>query len=146
MSCGRRRRPSFYSVSHSCVSSHVLPAPRRLAGAEQGSGVSEGFLNPRCGRVRAAKYAPRGRRHILERRHGLADIVERGAVVVVYATALYMTAGASRAEVLEAVAICEELLCRDRRVLGPSHPDTLDGFREIDRACMTLEDYRKFKS
>ena len=63
-----------------------------------------------------------------------------------YATALYMTAGASRAEVLEAVAICEELLCRDRRVLGPSHPDTLDGFREIDRACMTLEDYRKFKS
>ena len=63
--------------------SHILPAPRRLAGAEQGSGVSEVFLNPRCGRVRAAKYAPRSPCHVLERCHGLADIVERGAVVVV---------------------------------------------------------------
>jgi len=27
--------------------------------------------------VRAAEHAPRGRRHILERRHGLAEIVER---------------------------------------------------------------------
>jgi tetratricopeptide (TPR) repeat protein len=33
--------------------------------------------------VRAAKYAPRSPCHVLERCHGLADIVERGAVVVV---------------------------------------------------------------
>ena len=44
------------------------------------------------------------------------------------------------------MAICEELLCKDRRVLGPSHPDTLEVLVELDRACMTLEDYRKFKS
>ena len=60
--------------------------------------------------------------------------------------ALYRPTGASRGEVLGAVAICEELLCKDRRVLGPSHPDTLEVLVELDRACMTLEDYRKFKS
>ena len=63
-----------------------------------------------------------------------------------YATALYRTAQASRAEVFEAVAICEKLWCTERRVLGPSHPDALEVLVELDRACMTLEDYRKFKS
>ena len=63
-----------------------------------------------------------------------------------YAMALYRPAGASRAEVLEAVATFDELLCKDRRVLGPSHPYTLEVLGEFDRACMTLEDYRKFKS
>ena len=52
----------------------------------------------------------------------------------------------SRAEVFEAVAICEELWSTHRRVLGPSHPDTLQCLVELDRASMTLEDYRKFKS
>ena len=60
--------------------------------------------------------------------------------------ALYRPAGASRAEVLEAVANCEDVLCKDRRVLGPSHPYTLEVLGELDRARMTLEDYRKFKS
>ena len=55
-------------------------------------------------------------------------------------------AGASRAEVFEAVAICEKLWSTHRRVLGPSHPDTLECLVELDRASMTLEDYRKFKS
>ena len=63
-----------------------------------------------------------------------------------YAMALYRHAGASRGEVLEAVASFEELLCKDRRVLGPSHPDSLEVLSELDRARMTLEDYRKFKS
>ena len=57
-----------------------------------------------------------------------------------YAKALYRTTGASRAEVLEAVAIFEELLCTQRRVMGPSHPGTLGVLRELDRARMTLED------
>ena len=134
--------------------------------------------------MRAAEHAPREPYRLLQRRHGLAKIVERGAIVpetllaahqlaatlielgrygqvksfvlpllrhgrsfrLAYAKALYMTAGASRAEVLGALAICEELLCMDRRVLGPSHPDTLEALRELDRASMTLEDYRKFKS
>ena len=63
-----------------------------------------------------------------------------------YAMALYRPAGASRGEILEAVASFEEQLCTDRRVFGPSHPDTLDVLRDLDRALMILEDYRKFKS
>ena len=63
-----------------------------------------------------------------------------------YDKALYRTAGASRGEVFEAVASFEEQVGTCRRVLGPSHPDTLDILRELGRARMTLEDYRKFKS
>ena len=63
-----------------------------------------------------------------------------------YAIALYRPAGASRAEVSEAVAIFDDVLCKLRRVLGPSHPETLATLAELDRARMTLEDYLKFKS
>ena len=38
-------------------------------------------LNPRNERMRATEYAPRGPFHVLKRRHGLAEIVERGAGV-----------------------------------------------------------------
>ena len=34
--------------------------------------------------MRAAEHAPRGPFHVLERRHGLAEIGERGAFVLVY--------------------------------------------------------------
>ena len=54
---------------------------RRLAGAEYGSRLSQIVLNCRCLRVRAAEHAPRNRLDVLERSHGLADIVERGAGV-----------------------------------------------------------------
>ena len=50
--------------------------PRRLAGAEGRSRESQGFPNPHYVRVRAAEHAPRGPFQLLERRHGLADIVE----------------------------------------------------------------------
>ena len=46
----------------------------------RGSHGSQGSLNSRRERVCAAEHAPRGRFHILERRHALADIVECGAV------------------------------------------------------------------
>ena len=65
---------------------------------------------------------------------------------LVYAKALYRPAGASRGEVFEAVAIFEEVLFIARRVGGLSHPRTLEIIVELDRARMTLEDYRKFKS
>ena len=58
-----------------------LSRRRRLAGAEVGSPVSQGNLNRPYGRVRAAKHTTRGPFRVLERRHGLAEIVERGAVV-----------------------------------------------------------------
>ena len=53
----------------------------RFAGAEGGLRVLQRILNPHCGRMRAPKYAPRDPGHLLHRRHGLAEIVERGAVV-----------------------------------------------------------------
>ena len=63
------------------VSINKLGAPRRrLAGAERGSRFLQCVLNIFCKRVRAAEHASRGPFHVLERRHGLAQIVERGAV------------------------------------------------------------------
>ena len=59
---------------------YLLPT---LAGAERGSRVSQGCPNIHCGRVRATEHASRGSFRVLERLHGLADIVERGAVVLV---------------------------------------------------------------
>ena len=57
---------------------------RRFAGAEGGSRVSQDApIGRRCKRVRAAKHAPCDRFRVLERRHGLAEIVERGAGVLV---------------------------------------------------------------
>ena len=58
-----------------------LSRRRRLAGAERGSRLSQGNLNIRYERVRATEHAPCGRFHLFERRHGLAEIVERRAVV-----------------------------------------------------------------
>ena len=55
----------------------------RLAGAKRGSRVSQIVLNPLCGWVRAAEHAPRNLFYVLERRHGLAEIVERGGGVLV---------------------------------------------------------------
>ena len=62
-----------------------LGVPRRLrfVGGEHFSCELQIALNIRCGRVRAAKHAPRHPFRLLERRHGLADIVERGAGVAV---------------------------------------------------------------
>ena len=54
-----------------------------LGGAERGSRVLQGSLNSFCDRVRAAEHAPRDPFRVLERRHGLADIVERGVGVIV---------------------------------------------------------------
>ena len=40
-------------------------------------------LNAPCGRVRAAEHAPRDLVYLLERRHRLVEIVERGGGVLV---------------------------------------------------------------
>ena len=55
----------------------------RFAGAENGSRVLQVFRRGLGGRMRAAENAPRGPFGVLERRHCLADIVERGAGVLV---------------------------------------------------------------
>ena len=45
--------------------------------------MSQEVSNPFCERVRASEHAPRGPFNFLERSNGLADIVERGVIVVV---------------------------------------------------------------
>jgi hypothetical protein len=55
----------------------------QLANAERGSRGSQIPLNPRCERVRATEDAPGDPFCVLERRHGLAEVIERGAGVLV---------------------------------------------------------------
>ena len=57
---------------------------RRLAGAERGSRFSQSRLDPRYERVRATEHASGGPVYLLERRHGLAEIVQRGGGVLVW--------------------------------------------------------------
>ena len=58
----------------------VLRQRRRFADAEKRSRFLQILSNIRGKRVHAAKNAPRDSPRVLERRHGLAEIVERGAV------------------------------------------------------------------
>ena len=51
---------------------------------ERRSRISQFVLNRFRGRVLATEHAPRGSFRFLERRHGLAEIVEGGAGVFVY--------------------------------------------------------------
>ena len=61
---------------------------RFFAGAERGTCVLQCVLDLRCERVRATEHAPRGPFYILESLHGLAEIVELGAVVTVERTCI----------------------------------------------------------
>ena len=56
---------------------------RRLCFAEGGSRLLQIALNPLCGRVCTTEHASGGPFRILERRHGFAEIVERGGGVLV---------------------------------------------------------------
>ena len=61
-------------------------APTWLGRVERRKRLSryvEASSNESCDWVRATENAPRSPFHILERRHGLAEIVERGVVVPV---------------------------------------------------------------
>ena len=56
---------------------------RRLAGGERGSGVSQGLIKSPFERMCAAKNTTPGPCRLLESRHSLAEIVERGGGVLV---------------------------------------------------------------
>ena len=65
------------------ICSIVLGTPRRrLAGGENSSRRFQTIFKCRGERVRAAKHAPRDPSRILEGRHGLVEIVERGGGVL----------------------------------------------------------------
>ena len=66
--------------------------------------------------MRTSEHAPRDPCRILERRHGLAEIVERGGGV------LYNDTGATFRDLLEAVRRLEKLTLTAQRVLGRFHP------------------------
>ena len=70
-------------VSYLYASRGRAPFLRRHAGAERGSRVSQILLNSLCGRVHPSEHAPRDPYRVLERRHGLAKVVERGGGVFV---------------------------------------------------------------
>jgi hypothetical protein len=78
----RRRRVCLFIFVINMLENLRTSRRRRLAGAETSLRDLQGTLNPRCDRVRAAKHASRDRFYLLERRHGLAEIVERGTVLV----------------------------------------------------------------
>ena len=52
-------------------------------GGERGSRVSQGRLHIHCEGMIATKHAPRGPPRLLERRHGLTEIIERGVGILV---------------------------------------------------------------
>ena len=49
---------------------------------QEASGLSQEMFNLLYERVRATEHAPRGPFRVLERRHGFAEIVERGGGVL----------------------------------------------------------------
>jgi hypothetical protein len=61
----------------------VILLKRSRTGAERGSRVSQIILNGLCERVRATEHASRDPLRVFERRHGVAEILERGAGVLV---------------------------------------------------------------
>ncbi len=70
---------------------------------ERFSRVSQIFLNPRCGRVRATKHAPRNPFRVLARRHCLAEIVDRGAGVLVERQTISQAMEVAREQLLKNV-------------------------------------------
>ena len=102
--------------------------------------MSQGTLSRFRDRMRATKDATRGPFRLLERRHGLAEIVKGGAVVVVkilriihlmmrwnYASALlgeYLNGDDKDTldDLREAVTKLEDLAPTARRILGGLHP------------------------
>ena len=57
-----------------------------------------------------------------------------------HAEALYGDAGASRADVLQAVTILEDVVRARRRVLGKHHPETARALASLECARMRSED------
>ena len=57
-----------------------------------------------------------------------------------HAVALYKDPTASRADVLQAVSILEDVTRARRKAYGTHHPRTLEARIELDRAQMTLDD------
>ena len=96
--------------------------------------------------MRAAEHAPRNPRRVLERRRGLAEIVERGVGVIAehhrgnlsHREREIMTLSENplrhRQRMLEAVKLFEGASQITRRVLGPAHPDTANCVRSLDYA------------
>ena len=134
-----------------------------FAGAEYCSRPSEGFLKIHCERVRAAEHAPRDPFHVLERRHGFAEIAKRGGGVLVEHPSvirphperdlIILLESASRhvhnlKRFEEAKALTRKIIPVTRRVFGDSHEITLkmrlmDGVALFNADGAALDDKRE---
>ena len=57
-----------------------------------------------------------------------------------YAETLYKDTTASRADILQGVALLEDVARVRRRVFGTRHPDTVETLADLERARMKRED------
>ena len=57
-----------------------------------------------------------------------------------FAVALYRDARASRADVVQAIAILEDVTGVNRRIFGANHPDTEEALASLEGARMKSED------
>ena len=87
--------------------------------------VSQSVLNFLCERVRATEHAPSGLFQILERRRGLAEIVERGGVVSEERPRVIRPHRNSLQRFAEAKALLRKTIPIARRVFGENREDTI---------------------
>ncbi len=113
------------------VYSFLVTRRRRVAGGECGSRVSQAELDLPCERLRSSKHALRDPYRLLERRHGLAEIVERGGGVL---GALANDPCTPLDDLSEAVNTLAETARTARRVLGGAHPLTTAIEKNLPRA------------
>ena len=100
---------------------------RRLAGAERGSRHLQIPLKRLCERVRAAEDASRDPFRVLACRHGFAEIVECGGVVLVERPRVnpsHLEGEFIIDDLREAVTTLEDSQRIARRVFGGAHPTT----------------------
>ena len=96
--------------------------------------------------MRVAKNAPRGPFYVLDRLHGLAEIVECGAgvekeslrVIPPHPDGRYADEGASLDELRQAISMYEDLIRRARRIFGDSHPAAESMAARLEEARVTL--------
>jgi len=99
------------------------------------------FHNRCCERVCAAEHAPRSPFRVLERRRGLAEIVERGARVLVERVCVnrpplsYATSLKHLKRYAEAKSLLRKTVPVARRTLGAEHDYTLN-LRDIYGRCL----------
>ena len=112
---------------------------RRFAGAERGSRVSQVVLIDLYEWVRATEHAPRDRYCLLERRHGLAEIVERGAGIREERPRVYSQLGREE----EALPLRRDAYSGRLKLNGREHEETLRAANNYASILVCLHGYAR---